>query len=87
MLRVFEHRVLREILGAKRDDVRGQWRKLCYDPHCLLNIMIKSRMRWAGHVASMGRREYIHGFGGKPERKRILGRPKRGWEDNIKINL
>jgi hypothetical protein len=49
--------------------------------------MIKSRMRWAGHVAGMGRREYIHGLGGKPKGKRLFGRPKRGWEDNIKINL
>ena len=61
--------------------------KTVNDPHCSPNIMIKSRMRWAGHVAGMGRREYIHGFGRKPDGKRLLGRPKRGWEDNIKINL
>jgi hypothetical protein len=51
--------------------------------------VIKSRiMRWAGHVASMGK-----GIGacrilvGRPEGRRPLGRPRRGWEDNIKMHL
>jgi hypothetical protein len=61
-LRVFENRVLR-IFGPKRDEVTGGWRKLLNEE--LLNLysspsifrMIKSRrMRWAGHVARMGRR-------------------------------
>jgi hypothetical protein len=44
--------------------------------------MIKSRkMRWTRHVAGMGR------LVGKPERKRPLGRPKRRWLENIKIDL
>jgi hypothetical protein len=67
VLRVFEDRVLREIFGAKRDKVTGEWRKLRNNLYCSPNIMIKSRMRWEGHVESMGRGEYIHGFGGKPE--------------------
>jgi hypothetical protein len=47
--------------------------------------MIKSRkMRWVGHVARMGRRG-IHI--GKPEGKRPLGRPRRRWVDNIKIDI
>jgi hypothetical protein len=49
---VFENRVLRRIFGPKRDDVRGDWRKLHNEElHNLYNIvrMIKSRrMRWAG---------------------------------------
>jgi hypothetical protein len=46
--------------------------------------MIKSRrMRWAGHVARMGEKILV----GKPEGKRPLGRPRRRWEDNIKIDL
>jgi hypothetical protein len=51
--------------------------------------MIKSiRMRWTGHVARMG--EKINPYRilvGKPEGKRPLGRPRRGWADNIKIDL
>jgi hypothetical protein len=35
----------------------------------------------------MGRERHVQGFGGKPEVKRPLGRPRRRWEDNIKGNL
>jgi len=45
-------------------------------------------MRWAGHVARMGERRGVYRvLVGKPEGKRVLGRPRRRWEDNIKINL
>jgi hypothetical protein len=45
-------------------------------------------MRWAGHVARMGRGEVCTGFWwGKPEGKRPLGRLRRKWEDNIKRDL
>ena len=45
-------------------------------------------MRWAGHVARMGERRGVYRvLVGKPEGKRPLGRPKRRWEDNIKIEL
>ena len=61
-MRVFENRVLRRIFGPKRDEVTGEWRKLhneeLNDLYCSPNIVrvIKlRRMRWVGHVASMGR--------------------------------
>ena len=45
-------------------------------------------MRWAGHVARMGERRGVYRvLVGKPEGKRPLVRPKRRWEDNIKMNL
>ena len=52
-------------------------------------IVIKSRrMRWAGHVARMGEeREAYRVLMGKPERKRPLGRPRRRWVDNIRMDL
>jgi len=45
-------------------------------------------MRWAGHVARMGEDRGVHRvLVGKPEGKRPLGRPRRRWEDNIKMDL
>jgi hypothetical protein len=51
--------------------------------------MIKSRrMRWAGHVARMGEKRNVYRIlGVKPEGKRPLGRPRRRWVDNIKMDL
>jgi len=94
-LRVFEKRVLRKVFGPKRDEVKGEWRKLhnkeLNDLYSLPNIvwMVKSRrMRWAGHVARMGKDRGVHRvLVGKPERKRPLGRPRCRWEDNMKMDL
>jgi hypothetical protein len=56
-----------------------------------LNIVkvIKSRrMRWAGHVARMGEGRGVYRvLVGRPEGKRPLGRPRRRWEENIKMDL
>ena len=41
----------------------------------------KSRMKWAGHVAHIGNERCIQGLGGRPERRRPLGRPRRRWDD------
>ena len=66
---MFEIGFLRRIFGPKRDEVTGEWRKLhneeLNDLYCSPNIVqvIKSRrMRWAGHVARMGRRKVYTGF-------------------------
>jgi hypothetical protein len=60
---VFENRVLRRIFGPKRDEVTGEWRRLhdeelhdLYSSPSIIRIMKARRMRWAGHVARMGRR-------------------------------
>jgi hypothetical protein len=66
-LRVFENRVLR-IFGPKRNEVMGEWRKLhnelndLYSPSIVQVIKLR-RMRWAGHVARVGRGEVLPGFG------------------------
>ena len=94
-LRVFENRVLRREFGPKRDEVTGKWRKLhneeLSDLYSLPNIVrvVKSRrMRWAGHMVRMGEGRGVHRvLVGKPEGKRPLGRPRRRWEDNIKMDL
>jgi hypothetical protein len=58
---VFENRVLRIIFGPNRDEVTGKWRKLhneelndLYSSPNTLRVIKSRRMRWAGHIASMG---------------------------------
>ena len=94
-LGVFENMVLRRIFGTRRDEVTGEWRRLrneeLNDLYCSPNIVrvIKSRrMRWAWHVARMGKeREVYRVLVGKPEGKRPLGRPRLIWVDNIRMDL
>ena len=52
-----------------------------------MRVIKSRRMRWAGHVARMERRGLYRVLVGKPEGKRLLGRPRRRWEDNIKMDL
>jgi len=94
-LRVFENMLLRRIFGPRRDEVTGEWRRLhneeLNDLYSLPNIerVIKSRrMKWAWHVARMGEDRGVYKvFLGKPEGKRPLGRPRRRWVDNIRMDL
>jgi hypothetical protein len=93
-LRVFENRVLRKILVPKRED-DGLWTKLhndelqsLYSSPNIVRVIKSRRMRWVGHVARMdaGRGVY-RVLVGRPEVKRPLVRPRRRWENNIKMNL
>ena len=92
-MRVFENRVLRRIFGPKRDEVTQEGRKLhneelnnLYSSPNIVRVINSRRMRWAGHVAHMRRGAY-RVLVGKPEGKRPLGRRRRRWEDNIKMDL
>jgi hypothetical protein len=94
-LRVFENRVLRRIFGPKRDEVTGGWRKLhieelhgLYSSPSTIRVIKARRMRWVGHVACMGEVKGAYNILlGRPEGRRPLGRPRRRWEDNIKMDL
>jgi hypothetical protein len=94
-LRVFDNRVLRRIFGPKRDEEKGEWRKLhneelhnLYSSPNIIRIIKSRRMRWAGHVARMGeKRNAYRILVGKPGGRKSLGRPRRRWVDNIKIDL
>ena len=94
-LRVYENRVLRRIFGPKKVDVTGERRKLhkeelqdMYSSPTIVRVMKSTRMRWAGHVARMGERRVVYKvLVGKPEEKRPLGRSRRRWEDNIRMDL
>jgi hypothetical protein len=94
-MRVFENRVLRRILGPRRDEVTGDWRKLhneeihnLYSSPNVIRMIQSKKMRWAGHVARMGAtRNAYRILVGKPEGKSQLRRPKLRWVDNIKMDL
>ena len=94
-LRVFENRVLRRIFGPKSDEVTGEWRKLhneelndLYSSPNIFRVIKSRRMRWAGHVARVRERRSVYRFLlGEPVGKRPLGRPRRRWEGNIKMDL
>jgi len=94
-LRVSENRVLRRIFGPKGDEVTGEWRKLhneklnvLYSSLNIVRVVKSRRMRWAEHVARMGEGRGVYRvLVGRPEGKRALGRPRRRWEDNIKMDL
>ena len=92
---MFENMVLRRIFGPRRDEVTGEWRRFhneelkdLYSSPNNVRVIKSRRMRWAGHVARMGKeRGCIGSCWGKPEGKRPLGRPKRRWVDNIRMDL
>ena len=92
---MFQNRVLRRQFWPKRDEVTGEWRKLhneelsdLYTLPSNVRVLKSRRMRWGGHVARMGEGRVVHRVVvGKTEGKRQLGRPRRRWEDNIKLDF
>jgi len=94
-LRVLENMVVRRIFGPKSDEVTGKWRKLhneelndLYSSPNNVRVIKSRRMRLAEHVAHMGERRGVYRvLVGKPEGEWQLGRPRRRWEDNIKMYI
>jgi hypothetical protein len=85
---------MRGIFGPKTDEVAGEWRILhneevhdLYSSPSIIRIIKARKMRWAGHVARMGEKRNAYKLLGKPEGRRSLGRPRRRWVDNIRIDL
>ena len=92
---MFENVVLRRIFGPMRDEVTEEWMRLhneelndLYSSPNIVRVIKLRRMRWAGHVARMDEeRGAYRVLVGKPEGKRPLGRPRRRWVDNIRMDL
>jgi len=94
-LRVFEYMVLRRIFGPRRDEVTGKWRRLhneelndLYSSPNIVRVIKSRRIRWVRGVARMGEDRGVYRvLLGKPEGRRPLGRPRRRWVDNIRMDL
>jgi hypothetical protein len=92
---VFENRVLSRIFGPKRNEVTGEWRKLhteelnnLYSSPNIVRVITSRRMRWAGHVACMGEERCVYrALVKNPEGRSPLERPRRRWENNIRMDL
>ena len=77
------------------DEVTGEWRKLhneelndFFSSPNIVRVIKSRRMRWAGHVLRMGEERGMYRvLVGKPEGRRPLGRPRRRWVDNIRMDL
>jgi hypothetical protein len=73
----------------------GGWRKLHNEEHhnlysspSIIKIIKSRKMRWEGHVARIGEKRNVYRLlVGMPAEKRLLGRPRRRWIDNIKMDL
>ena len=84
---MFENMVLRRMFGPRKDEVTGEWRRLhneelndLYSSPNTVRVIKSKRMRWAGYVARMGEERGVYRvLVGKPEGRRPLGRPRRGW--------
>jgi hypothetical protein len=82
------------IFGPKREE-DGSWRKLhndelhsLYSSPNIVSVIISRRMRWTGHVPRMGEGRGVYRvLVGKPKGKGSLGRPRRRWEVNSKMDL
>jgi len=92
---VFENMVLRRIFGPRRDELMRKWRRWhneelndLYSSPNIVWVIKSRRMRWAGHVARMGEERGVYSvLVGKSEERRPLGRPRRRWVDNIRMDL
>ena len=86
---------MRRTYGLRGDEVTGEWRRLrneelndLYSSPNIVRVIKSRRMRWGGHVERVGEeREVYRVLVGKPEGKRPLGRPRRRWVDNIRMDL
>jgi hypothetical protein len=90
-----ENRVLRGIFGPKRDEMTRGWRKLhneelhnLYFSPSIIRMIKSRRMRWAGYVARMGEKPNAYRILVRnPDGRRLVGRTRRRWVDNFKMNL
>ena len=90
-----ENMLFRRIFGPRRDEVTREWRRLhnedlndLYSSPNVERVIKSRRMRLTGHVERMGEERGVYRvLVGKPEGRRPLGRPRRRWVDNIRMDV
>jgi len=88
-------RALRRVFGPKEEDVAGEWRRLhneelhgLYASPNIIRVIKSRKIRWTGRVTRIGGMRNAYSiFFRKTEGKRLFERPRRRWEDSIKIDL
>jgi hypothetical protein len=93
LLRRWERKILRKIYGAVNDN--GQWRirkneeiKALYNKPDIVGDIKSSRLRWLGHVERMAEDRVVKKvFKGKTGRRRLQGRPRKRWLDDVEEDL
>jgi hypothetical protein len=91
---VFERKVLSKIYGPVKDEITGEWRrrknlelKTLYSSSDILEVIRSRRLQWTGH-AWRSQNPLLHAvIEQNLVDKRLLGRPRMGWEDNIKKDV
>ena len=94
MLRVFENRILRRIFRPTSDE-NVEWRRVrneklhsLYRSRNVVRVIESRRLRWAAQVSRMEKgRSAFKFLGGKHTGNRPLGRPRRRWEEIIRVDL
>ena len=90
-----ENRILRRMFRPRREEGTGEWNKLhneelnvLYSSINIVRVIKSRRMKWAGHASLMGERRGVYKIlVVEHEGKRLLGRPRRRWENNINMDL
>jgi hypothetical protein len=84
---VLIHSIIKILIGSTIKLHNEELNNLFSSPN-IVRVITSRRMRWAGHVARMGEERGVYRIlVGKPEGRRPLGRPRRRWEDNIRMDL
>jgi hypothetical protein len=94
-LRVFDNREKRNVCRRTRDEVTGEWRRLhneklneLYSSPNIIRVMKSRITRWTGHISRIGERKWAYRvLAGGSEGRRPLGKQRRRWEDNTKMDL